>query len=112
MKEKRGKMMAVKKKAKKDSLTEEQKKKIKIAIKKAEDKVIANYRTAAAISGADWDKLSKHVKAKVKKDMAKAEAQIENEVSKNPNAATVVAAAIGAIAGVIVLSELKRIKNR
>ena len=100
--------MAVKKKAKKESLTEEQKKKIKAAIQKAEGKVIANYRTAASMSGADWVKLSKHVKTKVKKDVAKAEARIEAEVRKNPAAATVVAAAIGAIVGVIVMSRFKR----
>ncbi len=100
--------MAVKKKAKKESLTEEQKRKIKAALQKAEDKVIANYKTAAAMSGADWVKLSRHVKTKVKKDMSKAEAKIEAEVRKNPAAATVVAAAIGAIVGVIVMSRLKR----
>lgn len=89
-------------------LTEAQKKKIRAAIKVAEDKVIANYKTAAAMSGADWVKLSRHVKAKVKKDMAKAETKIETVVRKNPGATTVVAAAIGAIVGVIVMSELKR----
>ncbi|MFH0863025.1 MAG: hypothetical protein V1875_08370 [Candidatus Altiarchaeota archaeon] len=99
--------MAFKKKAKKESLTEEQKKKIKAVLQKAEDKVIANYRTAASMSGADWVKLSKHVRTKVKKDMSKAEARIESEVKKNPASATVVAAAIGAIVGVIVMSKLR-----
>ena len=96
---------------KKESLTEEQRRKINAAIKSAEDKVIANYKLAAEMAGADWAKISKHVKAKVKRDIAKAEAKIEFAVNENPNAVNVVAAAIGAIVGVIVMSELQKISE-
>lgn len=89
-------------------LTKAQKAKIKAAVQTAEDKVMANYKKAANMSGADWAKLSKHVTAKVKKDMTRAETRIENLVRENPGAVTVVAAAIGALVGVIVMSELKK----
>jgi hypothetical protein len=103
--------MAAKKKAKnaaKKILTEAQRKKIKSAIQNAEDKVIANYKKAAGMSGADWKKQSTKVKAKVKKDMARAKARVEAEVRKNPAGATVAAAAIGALVGALVMSKLKR----
>jgi hypothetical protein len=104
MREKRGEVMTVKKKLKKTAkqkLTEAEKKRIKAAIKIAEDKAIANYRKAARMSGANWKKIENNVKAKVRKDMAKAETRIETQVGKHPAAAMVVAAAIGAIVEVL-----------
>jgi len=82
--------------------------KVKSAILKTEKKLIENYRKVAKMSGEDWKKSSKKYSAKVKKDMAKASRRINTEIKKNPAGATIAAAVIGALAGAIIMSKLRK----
>ena len=99
--------MVLKRKSSK-KLSEKHKSRIRTAIKKAEDKLMANYKKVSGMTGEDWKKASKKYRLHVKKDMAKARKRIDSEVRKNPEGATIAAAVIGALAGAIIMSKLKR----
>ena len=96
--------MAQKKKAAK-AVTPSQKKRIQAALGGLETKLIANYKKVA---GKNWKKESTKYKKTVKKNVAQAKKRIEVEVRKNPAGATIAAAVLGAVAGAILMSKLKR----
>ena len=102
--------MAAKKKAGK-KISNKDMKQIKAAISRAEDKLLANYKKAVSMSGADWKKEGKRIEAKVKKDMAVAKKKIETQVRNNPAGAAVAAAAVGAIVGALVMSQVMKKKK-
>ena len=94
--------------AKSKKLSAKHKNKVKAAITNAEKKLVENYKKVASMSGEDWRKVSGKYKAKVSKDMGKARKRIDGEIRKNPEGATIAAAVIGALAGAIIMSKLRR----
>jgi hypothetical protein len=107
----RGDIMAVKKKiakkkAAKPIVSAEQKQRITKAIADVEKKLVTNYQAMSKISGKSFGKESKKVKA----NLSKAKKTIEIQVRKNPAAAAAVAAALGVIAGAVIMSQIKKKK--
>jgi hypothetical protein len=99
--------MATKKKAKaavKKVVTAEQKKKIEKAFKNVEAKLLTNYKNLSAGSGKSLGKEAK----KIRQNIGKAKKRVEVEVRKNPAGATIAAAVLGALAGAIIMSKLKK----
>ena len=94
--------------ATKKKVTPGQRHSISKAISGIESKLVENYNGIARMSGNDWKKESSKYKQKVKKNVAAAKRKIEAEVRKNPAGATVAAAILGAIAGAIIMSKLKK----
>ncbi|MCX6695104.1 MAG: hypothetical protein NTU61_02245 [Candidatus Altiarchaeota archaeon] len=84
------------------------KNKIGAAIKSAEQKLVDNYKKVSHMSGEDWRKVSKKYKEKAKKDMAQARKKVNTAIRKNPEGATIAAAIIGAIAGALIMSKLRK----
>ncbi len=95
--------MATKKNAK-GKLTAVEKNKIKKALNDVEKKLVTNYRNVAKVSGANLTKGTKKIKA----DLTKAKKKIDVEIRKNPAGATIAAAVLGAIAGAVVMSKLRK----
>jgi hypothetical protein len=81
-----------------------QREKINKALKSVENRILTNYKSAASVSGKSISKETK----KVKKSLAVAKKRIEGEVRKNPAGATVAAAILGAVAGALIMSKLKK----
>ncbi|MFH0862398.1 MAG: hypothetical protein V1875_05135 [Candidatus Altiarchaeota archaeon] len=99
--------MAAKKKAnalKKPIVSAEQKKRIQKALSDVETKLLNNYKSISKGSGKTVVKETK----KLKKNIGKARKRIEVEVRKNPAGAAVAAAVLGAVAGAIIMSRLKK----
>ncbi len=93
--------------AKKDNkkLTAVEKQRVEKALRNVEDRLVEGYRSAAAnVSGKSLRNGTKKIKANV----SKARKRIEAEVKKNPAGATVAAAVLGAIAGALIVSKLKK----
>ena len=99
--------MAVKKKAAR-KVSGKHKGKVNEAIKKAEDQIIANYKKVSSMSGEDWKKASQKYKKHVRQDMSKVKKRVDAEIKKNPAGAAVAAAIIGALAGAIIMSKLRK----
>jgi len=85
-------------------LTAEQRKRIQVALKGFEAKAMKNYQQVAKLSGKNWKTQSKVAR----KNILQAKKRIEVEVRKNPAGATMAAALIGAVAGALIYSQLKR----
>ena len=99
--------MAAKKKAKalkKPIVSAEQRKRIQKALNEVEAKLVNNYKSLSKGSGKSVVQETK----KLKKNIGKARKRIEVEVKKNPAGATVAAAVLGAVAGAILMSKLKK----
>jgi hypothetical protein len=96
--------MAAKKKAKGKSLSKNQKEKIQTALKKVETNLLSGYKSVASSSGKSLSKGS----VKIKKDLSRARKKIEAEVKKNPAGAAVAAAVLGAVAGALLMSKLRK----
>jgi ElaB/YqjD/DUF883 family membrane-anchored ribosome-binding protein len=103
--------MVKKRAGKKTTMNKGHKKNIRNAVKNAENKIMANYKKAVSLSGRDWSRESKKYRKIVKRDMAKAHKKIETAVKKNPAGAAVAAAAVGAIAGALLMSVIKKRKK-
>jgi len=97
----------VKKKAKK-TISPNQKKKLQSALNGLEQKLVTNYKNVAGMSRNDWRKQSKTYHAKVKKQVAAARRKVEAHVRKNPAQATLAAAILGAVAGAVIMSKLRK----
>jgi ElaB/YqjD/DUF883 family membrane-anchored ribosome-binding protein len=85
-------------------LTAVDRKKVESALGNMEKKLLENYRSAVTASGKSWSKESQ----KVKKKIAAAKKKVEGNIKKNPAAAVTVAAVLGAIAGAVIMSKLKK----
>jgi len=96
--------MMAKKRNTKGKLTAAQKNKIKKALSDVEKKLVSNYKNIAKASGASLNKGTRKIKA----DLTKAKRRIDSEVRKNPAGATIAAAVLGAIAGAVLMSKLKK----
>ena len=89
-------------------LLKNHKNRISSAINNTEKKLIENYKNVAKMSGEDWSKAGKKYTTKVKKDMGKVRKRVNTEIKKNPEGATIAAAIIGALAGAIIMSKLRK----
>ena len=84
------------------------KNKVGIAISATEKKLLENYKKVASMSGEDWKKVSGKYKTQVRRDMSKARKRINTTIKNNPEKATIAAAVIGALAGALIMSKIRK----
>ncbi len=98
--------MVAKKKPKAASrpiVTAEQRKRIQKAFNNVEAKLVRNYKNLN-VKSKDLNRETKKLKTNIKK----ARKRVEAEVKKNPAGATAAAAILGALAGAILVSKLRK----
>jgi ElaB/YqjD/DUF883 family membrane-anchored ribosome-binding protein len=94
----------------KPKLSSANEKRIRAALASIETKIVDNYKKAVLLSGKDWEKEKIKYAQAAKKDIEVAKAKIEKEIKNDPKKAVAIAAVVGALAGAVMTSCIRKKK--